>query len=251
MASLTAIVLAAGKGTRMKSELPKVLFPVLGRPMIHWVIDALERAGVERMIAVVGYRADLVREALRDRLGVEFAVQEQQLGTGHAVQMCRELLQAGSGPVLVVAGDSPLLQPDSIADLHRTFANGNYACLLGTLIKDDPSGLGRIVRNDSKGFQAIVEQKDATPEQLAVREVNMSTYLFDRRSLLDSLEQLKNHNAQAEYYLTDCPSWLLQQGQKVDAVAVLRDCEALSINTIDELQFVESKMKEMGYACGN
>lgn len=251
MTSLTAIVLAAGKGTRMKSELPKVLFPVLDRPMIHWVVDALVRAGVQRVIAVVGYRADSVREALGDYPIVEFAIQEQQLGTGHAVQMCRHALQRGSGPVLIVAGDSPLLQSASVDDLHRSFQEGGYDCLLGTLIKENPSGLGRIVRDDLGKFQKIVEHKDATPEQQAICEVNMSTYLFDRHCLLDALEQLKNDNAQAEYYLTDCPAWLLQHGKKVDAVPVLRDCEALSINTIDELGMVEAKMKEMGYACGN
>jgi bifunctional UDP-N-acetylglucosamine pyrophosphorylase/glucosamine-1-phosphate N-acetyltransferase/UDP-N-acetylglucosamine pyrophosphorylase len=251
MASLTAIVLAAGTGTRMKSDLPKVLFPVLGRPMIHWVIDALHRAGVERVIAVVGYRADLVRESLEDRGFVEFVLQEQQLGTGHAVQVCREALQSGVGPVLVVAGDSPLLQSDSITDLHRAFSEGGYSCLLGTLVKDNPAGLGRIVRNAQGSFEKIVEQKDATPEQSAIREVNMSTYLFDREGLLEALAHLKNDNAQSEYYLTDCPAWLLQQGRRVEAVSVLRDCEALSINTVDELGLVEAKMKEMGYACGN
>ncbi len=185
MPSLTAIVLAAGKGTRMKSELPKVLVPVLGRPMIHWVIDALERAGVDRVIAVVGYRADLVRESLKDRSLVEFVLQEQQLGTGHAVQVCGDALRKGSGPILVVAGDSPLLQSDSVKDLFRVFTEGNYACLLGTLLKDNPAGLGRIVRSTSGNFEKIVEQKDASAEQLAIREVNMSTYLFDRQALVE------------------------------------------------------------------
>jgi bifunctional UDP-N-acetylglucosamine pyrophosphorylase/glucosamine-1-phosphate N-acetyltransferase/UDP-N-acetylglucosamine pyrophosphorylase len=150
-----------------------------------------------------------------------------------------------------VAGDSPLLQSDSITDLHRAFSEGGYSCLLGTLVKDNPAGLGRIVRNTRGNFEKIVEQKDATPEQSAIREVNMSTYLFDREGLLEALTHLKNDNAQSEYYLTDCPAWLLQQGRRVEAVSVLRDCEALSINTVDELGLVEAKMKEMGYACGN
>jgi len=251
MEPLTAIVLAAGKGTRMKSDLPKVLFPVLGRPMIHWVLDALERAGVQKIIAVVGYRADLVESELRSRSGLEFVLQEQQLGTGHAVKMCVEPLRTGAGPVLVVAGDSPLLQTSSVVELVEAFAQGNYGCLLGTLVKDNPKGLGRIVRDSAGRFAKIVEQKDASPSELEIREVNMSTYLFDRESLLWALERLKNENAQSEYYLTDCPTLLLEDGRRVDAIPTLKPCEALSINTIEELALVESKMKEMGYPCGN
>ncbi len=251
MEPLTAIVLAAGKGTRMKSELPKVLFPVLGRPMIDWVLDALNTAGVQKTIVVVGYRADLVREALSQRPGVAFATQAEQLGTGHAVQMCTDHLQSGTDPVVVVAGDSPLLQAQSILELHQAFLKGQFHCLLGTLIKDNPTGLGRIVRDASHRFQRIVEQKDASPEQLGIREVNMSTYLFDRESLLWGLQHLKNENAQSEYYLTDCPELLRNAGRRVDAIATLKPCESLSINTVDELGAVEAKMKEMGYACGN
>ena len=247
----TAIVLAAGKGTRMTSDLPKVLFPVLGRAMIHWVLDALESAGIERMIVVVGYRADLVKAELSERRGVEFAIQEEQLGTGHAVRMAKEHLETGSGPVLVVAGDSPLVQSSSLHELISAFHQGGYSCLLGTLVKENPVGLGRIVRDGSGAFARIVEQKDASPEQLEIREVNMSTYLFDRESLLWALDHLKNENAQSEYYLTDCPELLLKTGRRVDALATLKACEALSINTVDELGLVESKMKEMGYACVN
>ncbi len=254
----TAIVLAAGKGTRMKSELPKVLFPVLGKPMIHWVIDALEGAGVRRIVVVVGYRADDVRAELAKRpksashAELEFALQEQQLGTGHAVQMCLPLLQAqgtAQGPVLVLAGDSPLVQTSSISELLAAFQQGEYACLLGTLLKDNPEGLGRIVRDASGRFEKIVEHKDATPQQRAIREVNMSTYVFDKSRLISALGQLSNNNSQSEYYLTDCPAILLRAGDRVDALATLKSCEALSINTIDELAAVENKMKELGYPC--
>jgi bifunctional UDP-N-acetylglucosamine pyrophosphorylase/glucosamine-1-phosphate N-acetyltransferase/UDP-N-acetylglucosamine pyrophosphorylase len=257
-AGTTAIVLAAGKGTRMKSELPKVLFPVLGKPMIHWVIDALEGAGIRRIVVVVGYRADDVRAELAKRpkspegAELEFALQEQQLGTGHAVQMCVPLLQAqtsAQGPVLVLAGDSPLVQTSSISELLAAFREGKYACLLGTLLKDNPEGLGRIVRDTSGHFQKIVEHKDATQEQRAIREVNMSTYVFDKSRLISALGQLSNNNSQSEYYLTDCPAILLRAGDRVDALATLKSCEALSINTIDELAAVENKMKELGYPC--
>lgn len=150
----TAIVMAAGKGTRMKSELPKVLFPVLGRPMIHWVLDALEQVAVSRVLVVVGYRHEDVRRELQGRKNVEFVLQEQQLGTGHAVQMCvpslRDKQDSGSCPVMVVAGDSPLVQSSSLGELLHAFGKGDFSCLLGTLIKPDPQGLGRIVR-DAQG----------------------------------------------------------------------------------------------------
>lgn len=242
-----AVVLAAGRGTRMKSDLPKVLFPVLGRPMIHWVLDALQAAGIRKQIVVVGYRADDVRAELAGRDGVDFALQAEQLGTGHAVTQCSTLLADHRGPVLVVAGDSPLIQSESIATLLTQFTSGGYACLLGTLLKDDPSGLGRIVRDANGKFESIVEHKDATQQQLLIREVNMSTYLFDGQDLLWSLSKLGNTNSQGEYYLTDCPEILLSAGKKVDAIAALKPCESLSINTIDELGQVELKMIEMGY----
>lgn len=250
MTETTAVVLAAGKGTRMRSELPKVLFPVLGRAMIHWVLDALQSAGIRQIIVVVGYRAELVRNELSSR-GVDFAVQTEQLGTGHAVQMCRPLLEKGTNPVLVVAGDSPMIQASSVRELLEEFEDGGFGCLLGTLIKENPHGLGRIVRDSKNNFLRIVEHKDASLEQRQIGEVNMSTYLFDRPSLLWALDNLKNNNSQAEYYLTDCPELLLNNGKKVDARAVLKSCESLSINTIDELAMVESKMREMGYQCAS
>jgi bifunctional UDP-N-acetylglucosamine pyrophosphorylase / glucosamine-1-phosphate N-acetyltransferase len=247
----SAIILAAGKGTRMKSDLPKVLSPVLGRPMIHWVIDALERAGVQRKIVVVGYRQDLVREALSQRKDVEFAVQEQQLGTGHAVQMCSDFLKSISGPVFVLAGDSPLVQTSSLTTLLGLFEAAKPACVMGTLIKDNPEGLGRIVRDPQQRFLRIVEHKDASSTERAIREVNMSTYLFHPSELLWALGQLRNQNAQSEYYLTDCPELLVQAKKLVEVKPVLQACEALSINTMEELAMVEAKMQELGYTCTN
>lgn len=242
-----AVVLAAGRGTRMKSDLPKVLFPALGRPMVHWVLDALQQAGFEQQIVVIGYGAEAVRQELGSRVGVSFAIQEQQLGTGHAVAQCRAALNQHQGPVMVVAGDSPLIQPDSIARLLDEFQSQDYACLLGTLTKEDPAGLGRIVRDGSGRFSRIVEQKDASTEEQKIREVNMSTYLFKCQDLLWALSQVSNTNSQSEYYLTDCPEILLKAGKRVDAISVLKPCESLSINTVDELALVEAKMEELGY----
>ncbi|MEX2169690.1 MAG: NTP transferase domain-containing protein [Pirellulales bacterium] len=243
--SAVAIVLAAGKGTRMKSDLPKVLVPVCGRAMIRYVLDALRAAGSGRILVVIGYRSDLVLQELAGEPGVEFVEQTEQLGTGHAVMVCREALAGHKGPVLVVAGDSPMLQVSSLQMLFAEFARDRPACLLGTAIRDNPHGLGRIVRDDQGEFLAIVEEKDATPEQRAITEVNMSTYVFDGVSLLWALDQLTTNNAQAEYYITDCPSILRNAGKAVQALAALQPCEALSINTPEELSVVEREMRNV------
>lgn len=233
----------------MKSDLPKVLCRVLDRPMIHFVLDALSEAGIDRQIVVVGHQADSVRHELSGRTeSIEFVLQEQQLGTGHAVQMCRPVLEHQSGPTIVVAGDSPLIQSSSLRKLLEHFEKSQPALLLGTLEKDDPTGLGRIVRDASGAFTGIVEHKDATAEQLAIREVNMSTYLFRTPDLLWALDQLSNDNSQSEYYLTDCASLLHQAGRPVEALPVLQQCEALSINNVEELRIVDEQMRAMGYA---
>ncbi len=242
-----AIVLAAGKGTRMKSDLPKVLFPACGKPMVQWVLDSLWKAGVEQVAVVVGYRADTVREQLGDDPRLTFVEQTEQLGTGHAVMMCRDWLAEREGLTLVVAGDSPLLQADSLESLFTDAEQTGSACLLGTLEKDEPYGLGRVVRDEKGEFLAIVEEKDATDEQRQVKEVNMSTYVFDCRELEHALGKLTNENRQQEYYLTDCPGILREEGKLVRALPVLKPCESLSVNTVDELKLVEDEMLRLGY----
>lgn len=238
-----AIVLAAGKGTRMKSDLPKVLCEAAGRPLVSYVIDSLRTAGVGKIVAVVGYRADLVKENLQSDPNVAFALQEEQLGTGHAVMMCREAVANHNGPVIVVAGDSPMLQSDSIAALLKDFAETSPACILGTLIHEDPTGLGRIVRDDDEKFVGIVEEKDATDEQRAINEVNMSTYVFDCQKMLGALDRLTDNNQQKEYYITDIPGIMLSDGEDVRALPVLKPIEALSVNTVEHLAAVEAALK--------
>lgn len=249
--SRLAVVLAAGKGTRMKSDLPKVLCEVHARPLIDYVLDALAKVEVERVIVVVGYRADDVRQAIGQRQGIEFVEQKEQLGTGHAVKVCREKLVGHAGSVLVLTGDSPLVQPASLARLFAEFEIARPACLLGTIHKADPTGLGRVVRGESGEFVGIVEERDASPEQKRITEVNMSTYLFDGRELLHALDRLQNDNRQGEYYLTDCPGILRGEGKDVRALPVLAPCEALSVNTPDELQSVADEMRRLGYPCAN
>jgi UDP-N-acetylglucosamine diphosphorylase/glucosamine-1-phosphate N-acetyltransferase len=242
--STMAIVLAAGKGTRMKTDLPKVLVPALGRPIITYVLDSLRQAGVGRITVVVGYRQELVREALADYADLDYAEQTEQLGTGHAVMCCRKTLEPHRGPVVIVAGDSPMLQPSSISKLLETAQRDGMACLLGTLHSPDPTGLGRIVRSADGKFVGIVEEKDATEQQRKITEVNMSTYVFDAGRLFEVLDAIDNRNRQQEYYLTDYPTKMLERNWPVDALPVLQPIEALSINTMEQLAAVEAAMQQ-------
>jgi len=242
MLAPVAIVLAAGKGTRMKSDLPKVLFPVCDRPMLEYVLETLRAVGVQRTIVVVGYRGDLVREKLAHWPGVEFVVQSPQLGTGHAVIVSKPALKDYAGEILILTGDSPLVQKTSLDAMFREFERTRPACLMGTAEKQNPAGLGRVVRDAAGNFLAIVEEKDATREQKAIREVNMSYYLFSSRELWHALEQVKNDNRQGEYYITDCPGILKAEGKDVRALCTLAPCETLSVNTVDELAQVEAEL---------
>ncbi|MFV1965592.1 MAG: NTP transferase domain-containing protein, partial [Pirellulaceae bacterium] len=249
--SPVAIVLAAGKGTRMKSDLPKVLFPIFNRPMIEFVLDALDAAGVQRIVIVVGYRAEEVKQALAGRKNLVFVEQTEQMGTGHAAMVCRDELRGHDGPVLIVTGDAPLTQSHSVARLLKEYQENRPACILGSLHKEDPTGLGRIVRDERGDFVGIVEEKDATEAQRKLAEVNMSTYLFDCSELLHALDRIGNDNHQGEYYITDCPGVLKREGKDVRALAVLEPCEALSVNTVEHLRIVEAELRKMGYQCAN
>ena len=167
-----------------------------------------------------------------------------RLGTGHAVMMCRDNLEKIDGPVVIVAGDSPMLQSSSIVELLNDFQQKKPACILGTLIHDEPKGLGRIVRNDEGSFVGIVEEKDATEEQRKINEVNMSTYVFDCRTMLGALDRLTADNNQQEYYITDLPGILLKDNLDVRALPVLKPIEALSVNTVEHLAAVEAAIAE-------
>ena len=225
------------------SDLPKVLVPVLGRPMIEYVLDTLEQAGSAQTVVVVGYRAADVQATLAARSKLTFVEQREQLGTGHAVQVCADVLKRyPNAAVLVVAGDSPMLRADSVKKVFAEFKASGASCLLGTAHRDNPFGLGRIVRDAAGNFAGIVEEKDASPEQKQITEVNLSCYLFNCSNLLDALLQLGNNNAQKEYYLTDVPAILQRAGKKIVALPVLKPSEALSINTPTELAAVEAEL---------
>lgn len=239
-----AVVLAAGKSTRMKSQTPKVLHAVCGIPMIQYVLDAARGAGVERIVVVIGHKAEDVRQAIGVQGDVEFAVQSEQLGTGHAVMMCRDQLQTHAGPVLVLSGDTPLLRTASLQELLAVQTREQAACVIGTAVTEANQGLGRIVRDAQGAFERIVEEKDATDEQRAIREINTGCYAFDCQSLLAALDRLRPENRQSEYYLTDCPAIQKQQGLPVHAAAVFTITEAMGVNTRAQLADVQRVIQE-------
>ena len=241
--SKTAIILAAGKGTRMKSDLPKVLHPICGRPMLAYVVDACRAAGCDRLIMVVGHKAELVRETLaNDCKDMVFVTQMPQLGTGHAVMVCQEHLQTLAGPVLVVAGDGPLIHKETLEELMTTHTAASAACTLATSILADPGTYGRILRDAKGQLVDIVENSEATADQKKVREVNVSLYCFDAAALRDVLPRLENKNSKGEYYLTDTLKLMRAAGKRLAAVAAVPPEDVLSINTLEELKEVDDIM---------
>jgi len=238
-----AIILAAGHGKRMKSNKAKVLHEVCGQPMIRYVVDAARQAGCKTIIVVVGFGADEVRAYLANEPDILFATQEQQLGTGDAVRVCQDMLQGYQGPAVVLVGDEPLIRPEPIAELLARMEREEASCLMGTSVVPDPSGFGRIVRNEEGQFLKIVEQRDCTPDQARIQEVNPSCYMFELPGLWDALAKLDTGNAQGEYYLTDAPSWLLHMGRKVMALPVLNANDILGVNTRQHLAQAHTLMQ--------
>lgn len=239
LAPPASIILAAGKGTRMGGDLPKVVHEVAGEPMVRWVVRACRAAGVGRCVLVVGYRQELVREAVADMADLEFVEQREQLGTGHAVRMARPLFEGALSDVFVLAGDGPLIRAHTLAQVLATHRRCGADATLATAILEDPTGYGRIVRDRSGRFAAIVEQKDATPDQLAIREVNPSYYCFRSDALFGALEQVRNDNQQGEYYLTDVPGLLQRAGRTVAVEAAVPAEDVWSINTPEQLAEVD------------
>jgi len=243
MPETVAIILAAGKSKRMQSETPKVLHQACGRPIVESVMDAARKAGASRLILVVGHKADLVQQALQHHPDVEFALQAEQLGTGHAVMSCREHLTDFQGQVLILAGDTPLLRGSSLQKLLKEQQLQQAVCVVGTAKTQKNQGLGRIVRNEQGEFLRIVEQRDATPAELQITEINTGCFAFDCESLFSALQQVRPENAQGEYYLTDCPEILSRQGKRVIAACTLDIQEALGVNTQEQLAEVEKVMQ--------
>lgn len=227
---IKSIILAAGQGTRMKSQQYKVLHPVLGKPMLSHVIDNLSLAEVDRKVIVVGHGAEKVKETIGVREDVEFVLQSEQLGTGHAVMMAENILKDEEGVTLVVCGDTPLITPTTLSNLIEFHRSQKAVATILTTDMGVPTGYGRIIRNINDEVVKIVEEKDADDDEKKVKEINTGTYCFDNQQLFKALKSIKNDNNQGEYYLTDVVEILKNQSQKVMAYKTLDSDETLGIN---------------------
>lgn len=237
MKNMIALILAAGKGTRMKSKFPKVLHKVGGVPMVEQVLRTVKAAGTQRQVVVVGFGGETVQEYLENR--AETVVQAQQLGTGHAVMQAEPLLEKETGTLLVTCGDTPLVTEDTFRKLLACHEETGAAATVLTAVMPDPTGYGRVIRDAKGQVLKIVEQKDGTPDELAVHEVNAGIYCFDMSLLWDMLHHVNNNNAQGEYYLTDIIGMLVHEGKVVSAFAAPDYRETLGVNS--RMQMAEAE----------
>jgi bifunctional UDP-N-acetylglucosamine pyrophosphorylase / glucosamine-1-phosphate N-acetyltransferase len=235
MTHTAAIVLAAGKGKRMKSDLPKVLHQINGRPMLTILLDTLVRMKFEKIVVVIGHRGEMVQEALKD-YPVQFAWQREQNGTGHAVKMARSILSLFDGTTLVAAGDVPFLSEESINRLFGVHRKTGASATCLSAMFPDPTGYGRIVRKaGTDELLEIVEHKDASDEILKIGECNSGTFAFDNRKLFEVIDQVGNQNAQKEYYLTDAVKIMHDNGLRVSVVPADDPVEVTGVNDIEQL----------------
>lgn len=224
-----AIVLAAGAGTRMKSKKPKVAHEILGKPLVRWVVDAAREAGLARVVSVVGHEREQVIPLVE--ADTDVVVQEERNGTAGAVAVCADALADFDGSLVVLSGDCPLITAGTIAELVRVREEAGAAVVVLTMEPDDPFGYGRIVRDPQGGVARIVEQKDAAPEEAAIRECNSGFYCFDARALFEALQQVGNDNAQGEFYLTDVLEICRRAGRAVLALPCADAAECLGVNS--------------------
>jgi bifunctional UDP-N-acetylglucosamine pyrophosphorylase/glucosamine-1-phosphate N-acetyltransferase len=233
-----AVILAAGKGTRMPaSDIPKVMHRVGGKPMVAYVIEAVRRVCEDRILLVVGYRAEEVVAAFGD-WGVQFVYQNEQLGTGHAVIQCEESLRGFAGTVVVLNGDVPCLRPETVDRFTSYHDKEHAAATVLTAEVTDPSGYGRIVRAPDDSLSRIVEEKDASDEERGISEINSGLFCFEKRQLFEALSATNRDNAQNEFYLTDVIGVLKRAGEAVRAYRVEDPWEVSGVNTEAELQAV-------------
>lgn len=241
MTAFAAVILAAGKGTRMSSDLPKVLHTINGRPLIAHIIDTVKSVPADRICVVVGYRADLVRQSCADE-PVEFVMQEPQLGTGHAVLQCKPVLWDFDGTVLVLNGDVPCLRVGTIRAFIQKHKEEAASAAVLTAKMEDPTGYGRIIRDEEGSLFKIVEEKDACDRERRIDEVNTGLFCFDKKALFSALADIDQDNAQNEYYLTDVIAVMKGNGLVVKAHLIDDHMEVAGINTDSELETVRKYM---------
>ncbi|MGX7099616.1 bifunctional UDP-N-acetylglucosamine diphosphorylase/glucosamine-1-phosphate N-acetyltransferase GlmU [Globicatella sanguinis] len=228
MENRLAVILAAGKGTRMKSKLYKVLHPVCGLSMVEHVVNSVKSSGVDEIVTIVGHGAETVKEVLGEQS--KYALQEEQLGTGHAVLQAKDLIGDLDGQTLVICGDTPLLSSDTLNYLFKYHSENQAGATILTAIAEEPTGYGRVVRSTNEDVEKIVEQKDASESELKITEINTGTYVFDNKALFKALANVKNDNAQGEYYLPDVIELIKAEGGKIFAYIMDDMSEALGVN---------------------
>lgn len=242
---MKAIILGAGKGTRLHSEnqnLPKVLRKANGRSLMEYVLDELSFISQEDTCIIVGYKKEVVIETIqKDYLYVS---QDEQLGTGHAVAMTTPYFKDYDGSILVAYGDMPLFKKETYERLVEKHIGSNSKCTVLTAVNEEALSYGRIIRNESGDLVDIIETKDCTPEQLGIKELNVGVYVFDSKLLFKHLSSLKNNNVQNEYYLTDVPKIMLESGEKVYTYTIHDTDEIYGVNTPEDLEFCEEILKE-------
>lgn len=238
---IVAVVLAAGKGTRMKSNKSKLVHKIYGKELVKRVVETAEKSDIKDIIAVVGYKKEEVQRVLGDT--VKYAYQEEMLGTGHAVLQAEEYLEGRKGKVVVLNGDVPIIRPETIKKLiEKSIKNKEYATVL-TAIYNNPTGYGRIIRDDGGNVKEIVEEKDLSEEQKSNKEINAGIYCFDIDELLKALKELKPNNAQGELYLTDVVKIMNDKGLKTGAVIVKDNTEILGVNDRMQLELLTKVLK--------
>jgi len=244
---LTTVILAAGKGKRMKNpEKSKVMHELDSKPMIEYVINLARNIHSEKIIVIVGHQKKAVMDFLSDRFNdgkIRFAHQDDQLGTGHAVMQTESELKDFSGSVLILSGDVPLLKKSTVEKFMDFHFNGGFSASLISAVFDDPSGYGRIIRDDDGNFTDIKEEKDANEKQKEIKEINSGIYIIDNLKLFEGLRTLKDDNAQGEYYLTDIFKYFIEKKYKIGAIPADNTFEIQGINTIEQLTEMENLIK--------
>jgi len=239
---LSIIILAAGKGTRMNSDLPKVLHKVKNKSMIEHVIYQSENLYPDKSIIVVGYKHELVRDHLK-KINLTFAMQEVQKGTAHAVMQCYDLLKDFNGSTLILSGDVPLIKSKTLKDLYKIHLTNNCRATLLSAKVNNPFGYGRIIRGDKNNFKAIIEEKDATDNQKSINEINAGIYIFDNQTLFENINKIKNDNNQSEYYLPDILEIMIKQNFKIMVHQIEDENQIKGANTENQLLELEKYAK--------